>query len=122
MHRVDELADRDEGFRPQNAKPYRSVIPLIEIIGEALGVGPSTKKAEAMYFGMLTSLGNEFSILLDAPISEIETAGGLRIAEAVLRMRSGDLSIQPGYDGEFGKIKIFERLNVKQVKGQGLLF
>ncbi len=122
MHRVDKLADRDEGFRPKNAPTFHSIIPLTEVIGEALGVGPSSKKVAAMYFTMLGALGNEFGILLDAPLHDIESTGSAKIAEAIAKMRSGDVSIAPGYDGEFGKIRIFERFEKKEPKGQKPLF
>jgi len=122
MHRVDKLADREEGFRPKDALPFHSSIPLTEVIGEALSVGPTSKKVAAMYFNMLGSLGNEFRILLDTPLHDIETAGSAKIAEAIAKMRSGDVSIAPGFDGEFGKVRIFERFEKKEPKGQAPLF
>ena len=122
MHRVETLADRDEGFRPKDAPPYYSIIPLVELIGEALGTGPASKKVASMYHHLLGSLGNEFQILMDSPISHIEEAGTPKIAEAISKMRSGDVSIAPGYDGEFGRIKIFEQIKKKETKGQVSLF
>ena len=122
MHRVEKLADRDEGFRPGNAPSFHSIIPLTEVIGEALSVGPSSKKVAAVYFNLLNALGNEFRILLDTPLDDIEAASSSRIAEAVGKMRSGDVSIDPGYDGEFGKIRILERLEKRLSKGQKTLF
>ena len=122
MHRVEKLADREEGHRPDNKPPFFSIIPLPEIISEALNVGTASKKVDAMYRGLLGSLGNEFRILMDIPLQEIEAAGSPRLAEAVAKMRSGDVSIAPGYDGEFGKIRIFERFEKRSVKGQAPLF
>jgi PHP family Zn ribbon phosphoesterase len=122
MHRVDKLADREEGFRPKDAPPFHSIIPLTEVIGEALSVGPSSKKVAAMYFNLLGALGNEFRILLDAPLHDIGSAGSSKIAEAIAKMRSGDVSIAPGYDGEFGKVRIFERFEKKESKDQTSLF
>jgi len=122
MHRVEKLADREEGHRPDNKPPFFSIIPLPEIISEALNVGTASKKVDAMYRGLLGSLGNEFRILMDIPLQEIEAAGSPRLAEAVAMMRSGDVSIAPGYDGEFGKIRIFERFEKRSVKGQAPLF
>ncbi len=122
MHRVEKLADREEGFRPKDAPPFHSIIPLTELIGEALSVGPTSKKVAAMYFNMLSTLGNEFKLLLDTPLQEIETAGSAKIAEAIAKMRSGDVSIAPGFDGEFGKVRIFERFEKKEPKGQKPLF
>jgi uncharacterized protein (TIGR00375 family) len=117
MHRVEKLADREEGFRPDSKPLFCSVIPLPEIIAETLNVGQASKKVDALYRNVLASLGNEFSILMDVPLKEIETAGSSRLADAVAKMRSGDVSIAPGYDGEFGKVKIFERLRAKEVRG-----
>ena len=122
MHRVDTLADRKVGRCPEGRPPFRSVIPLSEVIAETLGVGPATKKADAMYRNLLESLGNEFHILLEAPLKEIEAAGSPRLAEAVAKMRAGDVSIAPGFDGEFGRIRIFERFEKKELKGQAPLF
>jgi uncharacterized protein (TIGR00375 family) len=122
MHRVEKLADREEGFRPEGKPAFTSIIPLPEIIAETLGVGPASKKVNTMYFGLLDSLGNEFSILMDTPLDEIETAGSAKLAEALAIMRSGDVSIAPGYDGEFGKVSIFRKFGKKEPKGQAPLF
>lgn len=117
MHRVERLADRDEGARPAGAPAYSSVIPLSEVIAESLEVGVNTKKVEALYFEMVKRLGNEFRILMDIPITKIETAAGPVVAEAIARMRSGRVSISPGYDGEYGKVKIFNETDRKEHKG-----
>lgn len=118
MHRVEKLADRAEGGGPADAPPYRSIIPLPEIIGEALTVGPASKKVNSAYLDLLAKLGSEFNILLDAPIAEIVRASSPVIAEAVSRMREGRVHIAPGYDGEYGKIRIFEERERKEIKGQ----
>jgi len=107
MHRVEKLADRKLGFRPQKAPYFLSIIPLPELIAEGLKCGVNTRKVKERYFPLLEKLGNEFKILLDAPFDEIERAGTPLIREAVSRMRAGKVHIAPGYDGEFGKIRIF---------------
>jgi len=122
MHRVDKLADREENFRLKGAPFFHSIIPLTEIIGEALHVGPTSKKVASMYFNLLGLLGNEFRILIDAPLHDIEIAGSAKLREAIAKMRSGDVSIAPGYDGEFGKVRIFERFEKKKPRGQAPLF
>jgi uncharacterized protein (TIGR00375 family) len=122
LHRVDLLADRKEGFKPTCARPFKSIIPLPEIISETIQVGVSSKAVDSIYQKLLEELGNEFSILLDCKLSDIERAGSPRLSEAISRMRSGNVNIAPGYDGEFGKIKIFEKVERKQVKGQKMLF
>jgi len=118
MHRVEKLADRELGFKPAGSPAFSSIIPLAEIISETLKVGVSSKKVEALYFSLLEKLGNEFSILMDAPLDDIERAGSSLLREAIARVRSGDVHIAPGYDGEFGKVKIFEVVERKEIKGQ----
>ncbi len=118
MHRVEKLADREEGFSLSGAPAYASIIPLPEIIAEGLKCGVNTKKVNALYFSMLEKLGNEFKILLDVPLDDIERAGSPLLREAISRMREGKVHIAPGYDGEYGKIRIFEEVERKEIKGQ----
>jgi len=108
MHRVEKLADRKVGFRLAGAPSFASIIPLPEIIAEGLECGVNTKKVNALYLPMLERLGSEFKILLDVPLDDIERAGTALIREAVSRMRAGNVHIAPGYDGEFGKVRLFE--------------
>ncbi|MGD0883848.1 MAG: endonuclease Q family protein [Thermodesulfovibrionales bacterium] len=109
MHRVDKLADREEGFKLQGAPSFHSMIPLREIVAEALEAGVNTKGVNTVYLSMLEKLGNEFRILMDSPVKEIEKKSSSEVAEAISKMRSGDVHIAPGFDGAYGKITIFER-------------
>ena len=122
MHRVEKLADRAGGFRPPGAPPFRSVIPLTEVIAETLGVGSGTKAVERLYGELIGALGNEFKILLDVPVGEIGLASSGRLADAINLMRQGKVHIDPGYDGRYGKIRIFEEVERAGIKGQTLLF
>jgi PHP family Zn ribbon phosphoesterase len=122
LHRVDLLADRNDGSKPKDAAPYKSIIPLPEIISETIKVGVNSKAVGAMYQSLLESLGNEFSILLDRPLADIEAAGSALLREAIARVRSGRVNIAPGFDGEFGKVRIFEEIEQKKIKGQTLMF
>src|SRR3990167_1640506 len=122
MHRVDKLADREEGFKPEGAPPFNSIIPLLEIIAEVLKVGVNSKKVMAEYLGLIGKLGSEFKILMDVPLDDIEKAASPVLREAISMMRSGNVHIAPGYDGEFGKVKIFEKVEREEIKGQMMMF
>ncbi len=122
MHRVEKLADRENGFRPSGAPPFYSLVPLPEIIAEAIKVGVNSKAVNNEYLHIIEKLGNEFKILMDIPLNDIERASSPIIREAISRMRSGNVHISPGFDGEYGKIKIFEEVERKVIKGQGRLF
>ena len=117
MHRVEKLADREEGFLLKSAPSFRSIIPLPDMIAEGLQCGVNTKKVNALYLPMLERLGNEFKILLDVPLDDIGRASTPLIREAISRMRAGSVHIAPGYDGEFGKIKIFDDKERKRITG-----
>lgn len=108
MHRVADLADRKAGDIPHGAIPYKWLIPLQEIIAEVYDVGVNTKKVSGMYTKLIASLGNELSILQDVSVKDIENAGTPLIAEGISRVREEKVNIAPGYDGEYGTIKIFE--------------
>lgn len=106
--RVAELADRDLEQMPREHVPFRSVVPLQEIIAESLCVTTTSgKKVQQFYEHMLLELGNEFHILLDAHLSDVTVVAGERIAEAIRRVRAGEIGIEPGYDGIYGKVKFF---------------
>jgi len=107
MHRVEELADRPEGEKPARHHPYRSIIPLPEILSEVEKVGASSKRVQGIYFDLLGKLGNELGILLELPLHEIERVGGTLLAEGIRRMRENEVTIAGGFDGEFGIIKLF---------------
>jgi len=122
MHRVELLADRDEGAIPDGALAYYSIIPLHEIIAEVLDIGVNTQRVHNLYMQLLSKVGNEFSILMDAPLEEIERAGSELLMNAIKRMREGKVSIRPGYDGEYGKIEIFDKTEGMEIRGQASLF
>ncbi len=122
MHRIEELADRDEGFRPKGTPPFYSLVPLSEIIAETRKVGVNSKAVQKEYFTLINDLGNEFTILMDIETDKIASAGFTLLADAIKKMRSGDISISPGYDGEYGKISLLEPVKKKAAKGQALLF
>jgi len=124
MARVEELADHKEGRKSPRARPYCSLIPLPEVIGDAKGVGPSSKRVQAVYFELLNKVGNELFILRECPLEKIQKIAGPLIAEGIRRVRCGEVNIAAGYDGEFGTIKIFspEERESLQNKDQLTLF
>ncbi len=106
LHRVMELADRQEPFFPPDAPESINLIPLPELLGELLQVGPASKKVTQEYGRCIARFGSEFDLLLRAATAEIADYSPL-LAEAVGRMRRGEVLRQPGYDGEFGRIRVF---------------
>ena len=108
LNRVEALADRRPGFTPAGAKLFHSFISLKEIIAHTLKAGVRTKKVDKPYFDLLEKLGNELAILMNATVNEIAGAGHPAIARAIERVRAGSVEIEPGYDGEYGKITIAE--------------
>jgi len=106
MHRTEALADLPAGYRPSNALPYWSLVPLVELISEVQGKGVNSKVVAETYHDLLASLGNEFFILRDASIEDIEKQGGRLLAMSIHRMREGQATIVPGYDGEYGFVRM----------------
>jgi uncharacterized protein (TIGR00375 family) len=107
MHRVGKLADRKTGFKAGGFPGFHSIIPLPEILSETLKVGVNTKTVNKVYMNLLSNLGSEFRILMDSPLEDIGSVSTPLISKAISKMRSGDINIIPGFDGEFGKIRIF---------------
>jgi uncharacterized protein (TIGR00375 family) len=117
--RVNKLADRPEGSRPPQAVPFRSIVPLDEIIAEALDRGAATKGVQAIYERMV-ACAPEFQILLNTPYVELSSFASGDIVEAIRRVREGRLTVEPGYDGEYGTVKIFSEKERKKME-QGKL-
>lgn len=117
-HRVEELADRPEGFRPENAKPFESLAPLPEVIAASTGASAAGKKVMEQYERLLHELGPEFHILRQSPIEEIERLAGPCVAEGVRRLRKGQVERRPGFDGEYGTISLLTPAEIEQYSGQ----
>jgi uncharacterized protein (TIGR00375 family) len=106
LHRVDELADRPSG-RPSTAGEALKIVPLPEIAGEILGVGPKTRTVERALEGLTAALGPELPLLLEVPVREVREAGEAETAEAIERLRAHRVRREPGYDGTFGRVSLF---------------
>ncbi|GAA3413313.1 endonuclease Q family protein [Streptosporangium vulgare] len=107
LNRVQELADRPEGFRPEGVAGFRNLVPLPEIVGEILDVGSKSKKVLKEVDELTSALGPELRILEDVPVDDI-AAHSPPLAEAVGRLRRGEVIREPGYDGTYGVIRLFE--------------
>lgn len=117
LHRVEELADRPEGFKLRGAPPYKKLIPLHEIIGEAFNAGPDTGGVQSERQKLLNHFGNELKILLKVPLEDLKNFTHPLVSEGIKRVREDKVVIEAGYDGEYGTIHIFsdeERHATKQ--------
>ncbi|WP_353683623.1 endonuclease Q family protein [Thermodesulfovibrio sp. 3907-1M] len=121
MHRVELLSNRPEGFKPKQSFPFKSIIPLPEIIAEIKDSSPQSKSVFDTYMKALYKLGNEYDILLKKDLAEIEKFDS-KLAEAIKRMRDGKVYVEAGYDGEYGKIRVFGEPIEREIKGQAILF
>ncbi|MBT3539138.1 DNA helicase UvrD [Candidatus Parcubacteria bacterium] len=110
-NRVHELANRSiEEVQKIKDKfiSYKSLVPLPEIIANVFECGVKTKRVSLVYDNLIEKLGNEFHILLNVSLRDIENASSKQIADAVDRVRKGNIYVEPGYDGEFGVVKVFQ--------------
>ena len=107
MHRVEELSDRPEGFIPPGKPPAIHLVPLIEIVAEALGKGVQSQAVKKTYQKLLELGGREFEILLYKDLEELKGLFPERVLEGIKRVREGKLYVRPGYDGVYGQVRIF---------------
>jgi uncharacterized protein (TIGR00375 family) len=107
--RVEELADRQAGFKPENAVGFLHLLPLSEIIATVLGVdSPSTQQVWGIYNKLIEKFGDEYTVLIEASKEALTTIVDEKIAEAILRVRNGKIKVVPGYDGVYGHLLIFQ--------------
>ncbi|MCZ7421808.1 MULTISPECIES: UvrD-helicase domain-containing protein [unclassified Micromonospora] len=117
LSRVEELADRPEGYRPQQAPEVTHLIQLAEILGEIHKVGPRSKRVEGKLTELVAGLGTELEILTRVPLDEIGRIGGELLAEGIGRLRRGEVRRVPGYDGEYGVITLFDPTELADATG-----
>lgn len=124
--RMEELADRPVGFKPENATGYMHLLPLSEIIATVLGVTyPSVQKVWEIYNALVARFGDEYTVLIDASVEEMSKIVEPRIAEAIVRVREEKVKVMPGYDGVYGQLVIYEEQEmapkkVEKVRQQSL--
>ena len=119
---MEELADRPRGFVRKNAKAFESLMPLPELIAQATGHSAASARTEKIYGEMLKNLGPEFEILRNVPVEDIQNQAGYFIGEGVRRLREGQVERHPGFDGEYGTIKLFRGSELEDTQGQISLF
>ncbi len=122
MNRVVQLSDRENLDERPNRLPFYSIIPLKEILSEIMRVGTASKKVDSEYFSLVQRNGPELGLLLDLPIEELKKEGSEILAEAIKRMRSRQVFIQEGFDGEYGRIKVFDKEGPPSPESQVFLF
>jgi len=122
LSRVEKLSDRPKEEVPENTIPFRSLVPLGEIIAESFGCQVKTKAVEEEYQKLISQFPNEFYILLDASFKDLQRASTEKIADGIIRMREGKVILEPGYDGEYGKVKVFSDKELKDIAAQEELF
>ncbi len=88
--------------------PYVKLVPLLEIIAESINSTVVSQKTRNLYLELIKKFGTELNILLKTDISDIQRVGGEKVAEAIMKVRNGDIYIQPGFDGEYGIVKIWK--------------
>jgi uncharacterized protein (TIGR00375 family) len=117
-YRVEELADREQGYKPQNAIPFKTLIPISEVIATVYNTQVSTKKVQNEYAKLIKNFNSEFKILLETPKSELLKITNSKIVDMLMLNRDGKLKVKPGYDGVYGKIinenEKLEETNLKQ--------
>jgi uncharacterized protein (TIGR00375 family) len=108
MHRVEELADREEGVRPPFKIPYKNLVPLNEIIAGAVEKTPECQSVWDIYFRLVHEFGSEQAVLTEVSISDLAHVQPERVSHGVDRMRRGAVRIAPGHDGFYGQVSLFE--------------
>jgi DNA helicase II / ATP-dependent DNA helicase PcrA len=107
LHRVMELADRPAGYRPPGAPAFTNLVQLPQIVGEIVAAGPKSKKVSHEVARLVAALGPEIGILTQASTDDLRRVGGSLLAEAMTRLRHGDVRRAAGYDGEYGIVSLF---------------
>jgi len=114
--RVEELADREAGFKPENAIGFRRLLPLSEVIATVLDVdSPSSPKVWGIYNPLVERFGNEYAVLMDAPTEMLEAVAGVGVADAIARIREGRAKVEPGYDGVYGRLVLSEETSNRKI-------
>jgi len=118
LHRVEELADRPEGFVPKDAIPFKTLLPLYEVISFAWGIGELySQKVLKEHDKLVAKFGNELNVLLNVPKEELLKVTDEKVADAIIKVREGRVKYIPGYDGVYGK-PVFDDEKFEELKAQ----
>ena len=109
MHRVEDLADRSPEQVPEGGVGFKRLVPFDQIIAEAREVGVTSKQVTQEYLDLVQRVGTELEILVEMPEEQLRKQMSPKVAEGVLKVRQEQVEIQPGYDGEYGKVEIFKK-------------
>ena len=115
-HRVEQLADRAEGFVKKDGKKYESLVPLPEVISTCMGYSAASKKVQGCFEQMIQTLGTEFDILRNVPSEDIKSCAGERIAEGIENVRTGNVKRIPGYDGNMERLNCLMKIKHRMMK------
>lgn len=120
MYRVDELADREEGYVDSQRIPFVKLVELDKIIAECFGIkSRKSKKVQAEFTKLIDAAGPELTILMKHDLNDLKNITSEHIVEGIRRVRDGELFVEGGFDGRYGVVKIFndsEKEEVKQKK------
>lgn len=109
-YRVEEIAQKEEGFKPDTGKPYYDLLPLHELIAFNLKAGLSTKKTWEVYNRLIEEFKTEFNILLHVTKEEmLDKQIDNSLIDLILKNRNQEIKIEPGYDGVYGKLSLGEK-------------
>ncbi len=114
LHRIETLADRPEGFIPQN-RPYSvHLVPLEEILTEIYNLSPNSKLLQKLYLQCIEKGRSELEILLKRDLKDLENLLPEKLLLAIEKVRKGKVYTKPGYDGQYGVVKVIEEIKETQ--------
>lgn len=120
LNRVEQLADRPQGFKPENAIPFKSAVPLQEVIAQVLQKTVASKLVRETYARIVNEYQGEINVLLEVPLAAMHGFVPERLVEGIRRMREGKIHIKCGFDGVYGKVNIFDDKGKEEGKTEQL--
>jgi len=112
LHRVLDLADRNEDYKPENVPSFRHIIPLHEILATHMKKGMATQAVWAEYHRILKAGKSEYDVMLNASKERLHEVTDKEIAELIIKNREGRIKVSPGYDGVYGQPMLGEKKEI----------